>query len=164
MECPVCYIDYNLKDQAAIKLACCHTLCLLCCKDQISTSNKISCPQCFKVTEKNAIHQESDTIKRIISARSGVSNNNNFESKANTKNNVIKILVRNFRNRFIDLTINENSTVLQLKQLVKIVEGVEENSQWLLFNGAGLDDDKKISDYNIIDGSIVTLVMRSFGG
>ena len=108
--------------------------------------------------------RESDTIKRIISARSGVSNNNNFESKANTKNNVIKILVRNFRNRFIDLTIHENSTVLQLKQLVKIVEGVEENSQWLLFNGAGLDDGKKISDYNIIDGSIVTLVMRSFGG
>ena len=162
MECQICLEYYNLDSHIAIKLVCCHTLCLLCCNDQIKVSDKISCPQCFKVTEKSAIQNECETIKRIISGNSGGFNEDIGDIPQETSS--FKVLLRNFRNRFVELTVQRQYTVAQLKELVEMVEGVEANSQWILFNGLSLENSRRLGEYNIVQGSILTLVMRSFGG
>ena len=165
MECPVCLEFYDVDLHIAIKLVCCHTLCTTCCNNQIRMSDQISCPQCFKITDKSAISNECETIKRIASSKSGGPNTQLSPMPPETSSSdLMKILVRNFRNRFVELTVQKQCSVFQLKELIEIVEGVQANSQWILFNGLSLENTRRLSEYNIVNGSILTLVMRSFGG
>lgn len=162
MECPVCFLEFNLGEQTAIRLFCGHMLCRSCCNNQLKFAPKISCPQCFQTTNGSEVLSECATIKRILHGKS-----KQFDFKpapSIIKNDNIRILLRNFRNRFVELTIPRSITVFALKTLIKPIENIPEASQLILFNGVCLNDFSKLEDYNITKNSVLTLVTRSFGG
>lgn len=162
MECPICFCIYNLEKNQAVKLQCSHTLCKYCIDFSKKPDNTFSCPQCFKVTKYADSIEVCETIRRILMAKS---RNLEIDQRENQSfDDMILILIRSMNNRSFEIKINRNETVKRLKDLVKEVEGVEPKAQWLLYNGIALDDEKKLKEYNIMNGHIVSLVFRSLGG
>ncbi|OMJ92999.1 hypothetical protein SteCoe_4078 [Stentor coeruleus] len=159
MECPVCFALYDLESNQAVKLLCCHTVCKLCINLMKNNSGSINCPQCFKITSNINMIETCQSINRILLSRNQI-----IEDDARNANDEICILIRNIKNRFFELKVNRNDTVKKLKELVKNVEGIDTDAQWLLYNGRGLQNEDTIRNSNIRDGHIISLVVRSFGG
>lgn len=61
----------------------------------------------------------------------------------------------------VDLTTN---TTLDLKNKVQDSEGIPPDQQRMLYAGKQMEDDKKLSDYEVANGSVVHLVLRLRGG
>ena len=74
------------------------------------------------------------------------------------------ILIRNLRNQFLDVVIEDNMTGLDLKKIVCEIERIDVNHQCMLFNGIAIQNDKKLSEYHMKDKDIVFLVVRTLGG
>ena len=165
MECPICSERYSRKSVRAKKLSCCHTLCSKCIK-ATSEKNSVSCPLCFKKTEKVDEIDDCKTIDRILLSKENpsISLTNPSISLENPNLNTISILVRNLNNRSFELTIKTSDTILQLKQMIDNVENISPSAQWLLYNGLALQDACFVKDYHISNDSIITVVHRSFGG
>ena len=62
-------------------------------------------------------------------------------------------------NKRVDLSF----TVETLKILIHGCEGTSPDQQRLIYAGEQLVDGRKLSDYNITDGSIIHLVLRLIG-
>ena len=163
MECPVCLNRYDLDTCIAIKLSCCHTLCKECCNNQLEKKEQVSCPQCFRLTNKDIINTICETIERLVISASK-SKENQLDSKTIILKNSKIILIRNIRNQFIEIDIKNDATILQLKEMICEIERIDSNSQCLLFNGIALQNDKRISDYKINDSDMISLVVRTNGG
>ncbi|CAG8579244.1 19922_t:CDS:2, partial [Gigaspora rosea] len=60
--------------------------------------------------------------------------------------------------------VTSETKVIDFKKMVKAKTEIEPNQQRLIFAGKQLDDNKKMSDYGIIKGSTIHLVLRLPGG
>ncbi|OMJ66226.1 hypothetical protein SteCoe_37012 [Stentor coeruleus] len=125
----------------------------------MKNNESINCPQCFKITSNINMIKSCQSINRILLSRiQGIEDNTQDNSDE------ICILIRNIKNRFFELNVNRNETVKKLKEMVKDVEGIDPNSQWLIYNGRGLQNENTIKECEIRNGHIISLVVRSFGG
>ncbi|CBY24304.1 unnamed protein product [Oikopleura dioica] len=55
-------------------------------------------------------------------------------------------------------------TLTELKERVEEKEGIPPAQQRLIFSGKQLSDDKKVSEYKIMAGSVLHLVLALRGG
>lgn len=60
---------------------------------------------------------------------------------------VIALSVKSLDQQTKSVSLPHNSTVLELKQKIKVVFDIDGNRQRLLFRGKVLRDDKKLLDY-----------------
>ena len=71
----------------------------------------------------------------------------------------MKITISNKGEKFF-IEINSYDTIEKLKNKIFIKEGIEDYFQILLFKGKTLEDDKTIEYYDIINGSIIYLLIN----
>ena len=71
----------------------------------------------------------------------------------------MKITISNKGKKF-SVEINSYDTIKKLKNKIFIKEGIEDYFQILLFKGKTLEDDKTIEYYDIINGSIIYLLIN----
>ncbi|XP_058448014.1 uncharacterized protein LOC131428249 [Malaya genurostris] len=76
----------------------------------------------------------------------------------------MQIYVKTLTGRTIVLSVEATDSVESLKKKVEEREDVPPNNQRLLFAGKQLEDGRFLSDYSIIKGSTVHLVLRLRGG
>ncbi|OMJ65168.1 hypothetical protein SteCoe_38962 [Stentor coeruleus] len=157
MEYPIYFNIYNLEKYQAVKLQCSHTICNYCINFSKKFDNTFRCPQCAVVTNNVNSVEIFETIKRILIAKS--KNIKIDEQKNQTSDDMFFILIRNLNNRSFEIKVNKNETVAKLKDLINEVEGVEPKTQWLLYNEISMQDEKKLKEYCIMNGHIVSLVL-----
>ncbi|CAO3651345.1 unnamed protein product [Mucor hiemalis] len=74
---------------------------------------------------------------------------------------VIVLSVKLLEQQTKSVSLPHNSTVLELKQKIKVVFDIDGERQRLIFRGKVLRDDKKLLDYdNLDDGKVIHLVVR----
>ena len=76
----------------------------------------------------------------------------------------MKIRVHTLTNKIIDISVNSNDKVKTIKDKVQETIGIPPDQQSLIFSGNLLNDEYFISDYNIIEDSLIFLVLRLRGG
>ena len=59
--------------------------------------------------------------------------------------------------------VSQENTICWVKQQVRLKEGIAGYQQRLIFAGKQLQDDRKLSDYGIVDESTIHLVLRFTG-
>lgn len=157
MECPICFQLYSTSQPYAVKLDCSHILCNI-CGDRIRSSNSLTCPMCLKITMNANGLPKCKTVEKLINLLLNRSDPQNNEKEE------LGIVVRNLKGNIMSFTLNKNKTVLGLKEQLKEIEGIEVSSQWLLFGGKALINENTLEDCGVTDGSMIYLVVRSFGG
>ena len=65
--------------------------------------------------------------------------------------------------RTYDVTIGASNTVDQLKSFICAVAGIPVDQQRLVFAGRQIEDGRTMSDYNIIEGSTVHMILKLRG-
>jgi len=73
------------------------------------------------------------------------------------------IQVKTITGKVITQQVSGDDTILKLKEELVEPSGATVDQQRLIFNGEQLKEEKKISDYNIKDGSTLHLVLRLRG-
>jgi hypothetical protein len=58
----------------------------------------------------------------------------------------------------ITIVVDADNTLNMVKGIVKNMEGIPRNQQRLIFADETLEDDRTLTDYNILDGSTLDLV------
>lgn len=76
----------------------------------------------------------------------------------------IDILIETLTGNTFEITISSSDTISALKSKIQRVEGIPVSAQHLLFHLSELEDDSKISDYSISNGSTLRLVTSMRGG
>ena len=74
------------------------------------------------------------------------------------------IKIKNLTGRVIDLDVEEDDTVDRVKERVEEKEGIPPSQQRLIFGGKAMGDTKKLSDYKIVAGNTLHLVLALRGG
>lgn len=75
-----------------------------------------------------------------------------------------QIFVRNVTGKTITITVTNTMPVTALKELVQEKTNIFVENQRLIYGGKQLEDDKVISDYNIVAEATLHLVFRLLGG
>ena len=75
-----------------------------------------------------------------------------------------QILAKTLNGNTITLDIADNDTVKEVKLKIKEKEQLPVDQQVLTYNGKNMDDDKKISYYNIQKGDMIHITSRLKGG
>ena len=78
--------------------------------------------------------------------------------------NQITIFAQKLTGKKVKVTLDKNATIKELKKQINEIDGLEIEKQSLIFMGVNLEDKKRLSDYNLVDGSTVHLVLRLKGG
>ena len=72
----------------------------------------------------------------------------------------MKVIIKNLKKVVFETNINDDSlTILQLKEEIQKQHGFESNNLKLLKDGIILDNSKTLKDYNIIEDSIITMMI-----
>jgi len=121
-----------------------------------------------KIVSKH--HPNSDGFKRVkfdmdtLHSRSLTwIGNKNFEI-VSARRSRSTIFVKTLTGKTVEIRVDLSFTVETLKTLIQGSEGIPPDQQRLIYAGEQLDDERKLSDYNITDGSILHLVLRLRGG
>ncbi|KAI6249516.1 Ubiquitin-NEDD8-like protein RUB2 [Erysiphe necator] len=72
--------------------------------------------------------------------------------------------VRTLTGKEIELDVELDFTIEQIKERVEEKEGIPPVQQRLIFGGKQMSDDKKAKDYNLEPGCILHLVLALRGG
>ncbi|CEO96549.1 Ubiquitin-like domain-containing protein [Plasmodiophora brassicae] len=64
----------------------------------------------------------------------------------------------------VQISIDEDATVLQLKQQLEAIQGIQVDQIRLIFSGKQLNDSEKLKDRKVTPGSIVHMVLQLRGG
>ena len=122
--------------------------------------------------QNNSIKNTSDIIYNIIYNNNKIIFLNNILINFGIKNgdlielterDTFLIFVRTLTGKTIFLNVDDYDTVLYLKYLIYLFEGIPFDQQRLLFKGKQLDDDKMINKYNIQKESTLYLVLKLRG-
>jgi ubiquitin C len=76
----------------------------------------------------------------------------------------MQIFVKTLTGKSIALDVEPTDTIESLKVKIDAREGMEPESQRLLYAGKPLEDDKTLAFYNLQRGSTIFLVLRLKGG
>jgi hypothetical protein len=76
----------------------------------------------------------------------------------------LSLTIKTLNGQKFSLECEPDAIVLQIKSEIESINGVPIAEQRLLFGGTNLADYKSISDYNIIDGSMLYMVVSLRGG
>ena len=77
---------------------------------------------------------------------------------------MIQVLVKTLSGQTITVEVKSNGKVSELQQKISDKSGISQLEQRLIYGGKQLDPDQPISAYNIVEGSMVNLVLRLRGG
>jgi hypothetical protein len=78
--------------------------------------------------------------------------------------NRISVTVKTLTGKHIPITASHDTTILGMKFLIQLREGMPTDQQRLIFEGRQLEDGKTLKECNITDGSKVHLILRLRGG
>ncbi|XP_075875607.1 polyubiquitin-like [Nelusetta ayraudi] len=81
-----------------------------------------------------------------------------------TQRTTIQVFLRNEKGRTSTYHVKPDETVLEFKEMVKCREGVEVSQQRLLYQSKDLENNMRLSDYNVTDMSTIDLMFRLRGG
>jgi ubiquitin-protein ligase len=73
------------------------------------------------------------------------------------------IYVKTLTGKTVLLTVDGQTTIIMVKQMVQDKEGIPPDQQRLVFAGKQLDNDKSVQDYNIGPEATLFLIMRLIG-
>ncbi len=75
----------------------------------------------------------------------------------------MRITVRTFDGHQIGLEeVQSEDTIQSIKRKIQTQEGIRIDLQRLLFENKSLDNDRTLSYYNIVDDSILHMVLRKY--
>ncbi|EPR80062.1 Ubiquitin [Spraguea lophii 42_110] len=78
---------------------------------------------------------------------------------------IMLIKIKTLSGRDGEIEVDNNTTILELKQLLSTLENIPPAQQRLIFFGKILQkDNNMLSDYNIVNGSIIHMVLALRGG
>ena len=77
--------------------------------------------------------------------------------------NPFTIAVKILNGVSINLDVGEETTVLELKNLIEDHEGIPHGQQRLIFAGLQFEDGKTMADYSINDGSLIHVTLKLRG-
>ena len=75
-----------------------------------------------------------------------------------------QILVKTLTGEAIPIDYNPNTTIAQIKEHISSHQQVPIDQQRLIYQGKQLEDGNTISDYDIVPGNTIHLVLRVKGG
>lgn len=76
----------------------------------------------------------------------------------------MQVFVKTLIGQTITLEVYPSDTVRTLKEKIQEKDDIPPDQQRLIYNGRQLEDEKKISYYDIQNLSTIHLLMRVFGG
>ena len=80
------------------------------------------------------------------------------ELQNNSENRTIQIFAYTFQGKIIALDVFEDTTVLQLKNIIYEKEKIQPQDQRLTYSGRNLEDNQKLSVYNIRHCSTIQIL------
>ena len=111
-----------------------------------------------KCEELDYSETENDEVIKSISEKFQVEKN---DADQNSRREFLMINIKTLTGKFFPIYAYSDDSVKMLKTL--IIEETGNYNARLIFEGKQLDEDRKISDYNIVNNSIVHLIIRLSG-
>jgi hypothetical protein len=90
--------------------------------------------------------------------------NNDYESTVNFSEYEETFLLSTLSGRILPIPYKPEATVFDIKCFIRNEEGIPLNQQRLIYSGNQLQDENLITDYKIVPGCKIHLVLRMRGG
>ena len=132
-----------------------------CCCECCSKKNK----QKMQIKNQDDAHiitlrAEAVFIDSHIVINESTDETNNEIEEENDYKNKKKILIKTLTGKIVELYLDDNDTILDVKKKICEKEGIPIEEQRLIFQGRQLEDNKTIEYYNISNESTLQLVLK----